>query len=124
MKVTRLYTGDDGETHFEDIEVSLRSGAQGLFSRRLDAVGLVFRRTPTQYDYDWHPAPQRQFLFNLDGEVEVESGAGEKRRFGPGSILFAEDLTGRGHKSRDIVGPRDQIVIVVPQDFDLDRLRP
>lgn len=124
MRVTRLYTGDDGETHFEEIPVSLKHNDLGGFSRRLGATGLVFRVTPEAYDYDWHPAPRRQFILNINGEVEIESGGGETRRFGPGSLIFAEDLTGRGHRSRDIVGPRQQVFITVPDDFDLNALRP
>lgn len=28
MQVTRIYTGDDGESHFDDVEVDLKSGTQ------------------------------------------------------------------------------------------------
>lgn len=125
MQVTRLYSGDDGETHFEDIDVSLQeTGADGgALSRRLQAESLFLRTTPAGYEPPRHLAPRRQFIINLDGEVEIEAG-GATRRFGPGSIIFAEDLTGRGHVTRDVGGPRRSVVIPVPDDFDLDRLRP
>jgi hypothetical protein len=123
MQVIRLYSGDDGETHFEDIEVSLVGSERGALSRLLDAESLTFRATPGDYEPARHLAPRRQFIINLDGEIEIEAGS-ETRRFGPGSIIFAEDLEGRGHVTRDVGGPRSSIVVPVPDDFDLDRLRP
>ena len=36
--------------------------------------------------------------------VDIEVGSGETRRFGPGTILLAEDLTGQGHISRSVDG--------------------
>jgi hypothetical protein len=36
------------------------------------------------------------------GAVELEVGDGTKRRLGPGSLLLAEDTTGRGHISRAV----------------------
>jgi len=122
MQVTCLYSGDDGESHFEDIDVSLREAGPAALSRRLDAESLTLRTTPGDYEPPRHLAPRRQFIVNLDGEVEIEAGP-TTRRFGPGSIIFAEDLTGRGHVTRDVGGPRRSIVIPVPDDFDLDRLR-
>jgi quercetin dioxygenase-like cupin family protein len=56
--------------------------------------------TDPSYDYHWHPAPQRQYIIMLEGELEVEAGDGTKRLFSPGDILLVEDTTGRGHRSR------------------------
>ncbi|MCZ6707998.1 MAG: hypothetical protein O7A71_08650, partial [Chloroflexi bacterium] len=122
MQVTRLYSGSDGESHFEDIEVSLQEAGAGALSRQLPVESLFLRTTPTDYEPARHLAPRRQFIINLDGEVEIEAGA-TTRRFGPGTIIFAEDLTGRGHVTRDVGGARQSVVIPVPDDFDLDRLR-
>ena len=122
MEVTCLYSGGDGESHFEQIEVSLRESGTSALSRQLDAESLLFRTTPSDHEPPRHLAPRRQFIINLDGVVEIEAGA-ETQRFGPGSIIFAEDLTGRGHVTRDVGGPRRSVVIPVPDDFDLDRLR-
>ena len=36
----------------------------------------------------------RQFIVNLDGDVEVEVSSGEKRILCPGQVFFVEDLTG------------------------------
>jgi len=103
MTITRLYTGSDSESHFEDIEIDLdNSGEIGDLSEKVDATGIIFRRTGPDYDYDWHNAPQRQYIIMLDGSVDIEIGDGTVRRFSTGDILLVEDLTGRGHKSRAV----------------------
>ena len=102
-KIVRIYTGDDGESHFEDREIELADqGTVGALSEFEPATGIVFRETGTDYDYDWHNAPRRQYVITLSGAFEVEIGDGSTRRLGAGDILLAEDMTGRGHKSRAI----------------------
>ena len=104
MKVTRLYTGDDGQSHFEDVEIPLENlGPIGSMSRLMDATGVLFRTTGADYDYGWHNAPRRQFVIMLSGgRVEIEIGDGTCRRLGPGDVLLVEDTTGRGHISRAV----------------------
>lgn len=100
ISITRLFTGSDGESHFEDIQIPLEeAGDIGALSERLGATGIIFRKTGPDYDYDWHNAPRRQYIIMLDGAVDVEIGDGTVRRFSTGDILLAEDTTGRGHKS-------------------------
>lgn len=122
MRITRLYSSADGESHFEDIEVKLHDGASGARSTPLPVDSLLLRTTPADHEPARHLAPRRQFIINLDGQVEIEAGS-STRRFGPGSLIFAEDLSGRGHVTRDVGGPRRSVVIPVPDDFDLDALR-
>ncbi len=113
MQVTRIYTGDDGESHFEDIEIDLAAaGASGRMSRPVPATGVVFREVDGDYALDFHNAPRRQYVVNLTGSVEIEVGDGSKRRLGPGSILLAEDLTGRGHISRNVGGAPRQCLFI------------
>ena len=101
MKITRLYNGANGESRFEELEIPLEEcGAIGRLSEPWPASGVIFRETDPDYDYDWHPAPQRQFIIMLEGELEIEAGSGETRHFSPGDILLVEDTTGRGHRSR------------------------
>lgn len=113
MQVTRIYTGDDGESHFEEIEVDLKqSGLAGRISEPVAATGVVFREVDGDYDLDFHNAPRRQYVVNLTGSVEIEVGDGSRRVLGPGSILLAEDLTGRGHISRNVGGEPRQCLFI------------
>ena len=117
MHYTRIFTGDDNQSHFEDVEFELDDrGATGRFSELWRGPGVIFREVDGDYDYDYHNAPRRQFIVNLTGSVEIEVGDGTVRRLGPGSILLAEDLTGQGHISRGIDNePRTCLVLPLEQ---------
>jgi len=105
MKVTRIYTGADGHSHFEEIEVEIGKLQAG--------EGIIFREEPSTYFKDWHLAPRRQYVITLSGQVEIETGDGTKRRFGPGAIMLADDTTGRGHISR-VVGGQTRLFVMIP----------
>jgi hypothetical protein len=113
MKMVRIYTGADGESHFEDIDIELKSGQfAGSYSGPVPVKSLIFRETTGDYSLDFHNAPRRQFVVNLRGSVEIETGLGEKRVLGAGDILLAEDTSGRGHISRAVDGePRESLFI-------------
>jgi hypothetical protein len=104
MKVTRIFAGDDGESHFEDLEYDLHATGSGMLSEVISTTGMILRETPADYNLDFHPAPRRQFIVNLDAAVEIEVGDGSKRVIGPGEIFLAEDTTGHGHISRSVNG--------------------
>lgn len=113
MLITRVYTGSDGKSHFEDVEIELfDKGPMGSISSLWSAKGVLFRKVSGDYDLDFHNAPRRQFVVNLTGAVEIEVGDGTKRQLGAGSILLAEDTEGQGHISRSINGePRECLFI-------------
>jgi hypothetical protein len=117
MHVTRIFTGTDGESHFEELDIPLRDlGPVGALSEMIEATGVVFRETGPDYDLDWHNAPRRQFVVMLSGgQVEIEVGDGSKRRLGSGDILLAEDTTGRGHISR-AVDDRPRVSLFITLD--------
>jgi len=114
VKVTRIYTGPDGKTKVEELEIPLKAQGRGTeLSQTVPVKSLQFRRTNKDYALDWHPAPNRQFVVTLSGESEIELEGGRKLRLGPGHILLAEDTTGQGHISRAI-GTGDRISLFIP----------
>lgn len=115
MNIVRIYTGEDGESHFEEIEIELQDcGPIGRISEPTRATGILFRETDGDYNLDFHCAPQRQFVINLDAAVEIEVGDGSRRVLQPGEILLAEDTAGRGHISRAVDGrPRRSIFVAL-----------
>ncbi|MGI8551505.1 MAG: hypothetical protein ACR2PL_12080 [Dehalococcoidia bacterium] len=114
MRYFRIYAGTDGASHFEDVEVPAKSGAGASdLSEMIPATGIIFRRSPADQYIDWHPAPRRQFVITLSGEAEVEASDGEVRRIGPGTVMLAEDLTGKGHINRG-VGSAERHSLFVP----------
>ena len=107
MKVTRVYADEHGESHFADLDVALRDGGPiGHLSEEIPAKAVIFRRNDPGYDYDWHIAPRRQYIFVLSGAMEIGSGDGTMRRFGPGDVVLADDLTGTGDITRSVGVPR------------------
>ena len=117
MKVTRIYTGEDGESHFAEIDIPIRdAGEIGALSERFPVSDIIFRETAGDYDYSWHNAPCRQFVLMLDGSVEIEVSDGTRRTFHSGDILLAEDTSGRGHISRAVNGqPRKSVFVTLAQ---------
>ena len=82
MPVTRIYTGDDQQSHFEQLNIPMGPhGIIGHLSEKYPASGVIFRHNDGDYDYDWHNAPARQYIVILEGELEVTVGSGEKRVF-------------------------------------------
>ena len=120
ITVTRIFTGPDGQTHAEEIDVKLAPGGSSDLSEVVRVTGLQFRRTSPSYFVDWHPAPERQYVITLSGRGELEIAGGKKVPLGPGHILLAEDVTGKGHISR-AVGSEDRISLFIPL---ADQVRP
>jgi hypothetical protein len=121
--ITRIFTGQDGLAHAEDIELVLNtSGGTGI----LKATGAEFSvRPPTRgADPDntaatdpnapgWHTGPARQFVITLSGHSEVEVSGGVHVAAAPGHINLIEDTTGKGHITRNF-GPDDRIALTIP----------
>lgn len=96
MGLFRLYTGADGESHVEAIDL----GRAPDWSRGLATTQIAFREDPAGRFLDWHPAPRRQFVIILSGQLEIGLGDGSRHVFGPGDARLVEDTTGRGHTTR------------------------
>src|SRR5690554_5177165 len=114
FNITRVYADKRGESRFEDIELPLEdAGEIGFLSEKFSAKEVVFRKVKPIYDYDFHTAPQRQFIILLDGEIEIETSLGEKRTFRGGDILLMEDTEGKGHKTKNLQDIERKSVFIV-----------
>jgi len=109
--ITRIYSGSDGQTHAEDIDVKmLPADAGGQLSEAVRITGLQFRRLPPGFFRDWHPVSRRQYVITLSGRGEVELASGRTIRSEPGHVFLAEDLTGQGHITR-VLGTEDHVLL-------------
>ena len=106
--IIRLYTGGDGQAHFEDLAVP--AGETETVALKADA-DMTFRRFPDGSFSDWHNAPRIQYVMVLSGQMEIGIGDGTIRTLGPGDILQVEDLTGQGHTTRSV---GDRVSVSVP----------
>ena len=122
-KIVRVFTGPDQRSHFEEIHLEMSEFRLGsLFSLKSQLVpveGVVFRENPLEGNEDFHCPPRKQFVVTLFGAVEISVGDGSSRIFGPGDILFAEDLQGEGHKARELIGPRKSLILPVDSNFSI-----
>jgi hypothetical protein len=107
--MTRIYTGPDGQSHAEEVEMKLNGNATEM----IKATGVEFSRRPPNNSNEWHTGPRRQFVITLSGRGEIEVAGGQKVAVGPGHINLIEDTTGKGHITRNI-GPEDRIAITIP----------
>ena len=82
IMVTRIYTGRDGQSTPELIELKLNGGASEL----IKAAGVQFSSRPPAPASDWHPGPDAlQYCDYLGGRAELEMGDGKKVEGGSGS---------------------------------------
>ena len=101
IRVIRLFTGDDGQSHFDVGEVEWnKTGAPGAISQSEPARTVSFEETAAGSSLDWHNAPHRQYVITLSGRLEFETRAGKRQIVEPGDILLAEDTSGGGHRWR------------------------
>jgi len=116
FNVTRIYSDGEGDSHFEDVTIPLTdAGSIGKLSDGIAAKEIIFREVVPSYNYDFHNAPQKQYIILLDGEIEIETSLGDKRTFKPGEVLLVEDTTGKGHKTRNLQPiNRKSIFITLP----------
>lgn len=97
----RLYTGEDGESHFEQGTLDLpKLEGTAHRSQSWDATQVSFEESPPGSSLDWHCAPVAQYVITLTGTLEFETRLGEKFTLAPGAILQAEDTEGGGHRWR------------------------
>ena len=108
--IIRLYTGQDGQAHFEDLNVP--AGETETIALKAGA-DMTFRSFRDGSFSDWHTAPRLQYVIVLSGQMEIGVGDGTKRVLDPGDILQVEDLTGQGHTTRS-VGNRVSASVPLP----------
>ena len=130
LSFTHLWADANGVSHFRDEKLSFEAATPenptaGTSSRPnpdpetlvalplRGAMGATFLYLKRAAVEDWHRAPRRMYLIAVQGMSEVTAGDGEVRRFGLGSIVLMDDLTGKGHITR-AVGDVDHIALTIP----------
>jgi len=109
MGTFRLYTGPDGRARIETIDLARVPD----WKKGLPATQISFREWKVGEALDWHPAPRRQFVIILSGQLEIGLEDGSTHVFGPGDARLVEDTTGKGHTTRTL-GDRPCIAATIP----------
>jgi hypothetical protein len=87
-----LYTDRDGRARFRTEEVPLPEGTpQSMLSEVFPSAGYQLRHSPVGFRSQWHCTPKPQWVFILDGEMEIGLQDGSSRVFKPGEHFFSAD---------------------------------
>jgi quercetin dioxygenase-like cupin family protein len=115
LTYVHVYADAAGASHFREEHLDFTKGRDGNSSiAALQAKGgATLLRLKAGAVEDWHNAPRAWFLIVLQGTSEVTTSDGQKREFGPGSLVLLDDTTGKGHQTRAI-GKADHIAAVIP----------
>ena len=95
-KVT-LFTDRDGRARFREEQVPLPEGTpQAMLSAVLPASGYQLRHSPIGFRSQFHCTPKPQWVFILQGGMEIGLQDGSSRVFGPGESFFSADTLPEG----------------------------
>ena len=125
MKIVRFASASDGGSQFVELDMPIDNASTDAFgntvrrSAILPAQSTMVTEMPEGFYQDWHPASRRQLLIVLSGTLEVETSDGKKHRCGSGEVFLADDVGGRGHRTRTIGGPARVFFVHLPPEADV-----
>jgi hypothetical protein len=109
-----LYTDSDGRAKFREEAVPLSEGTPAArLSALMPSGGLQLRESPVGFRSEFHCTGAPQWLFVLQGQMDIGLQDGSWRSFGPGEHFYSADTlpTGavfdaalHGHRSRQVGG--------------------
>jgi hypothetical protein len=92
-----LYTDQDGTAKFREEAIPLTEGTpQARLSALLPARACQLRHSPIGFASAFHCTAQPQWVFILEGEMEIGLQDGATRLFRPGEHFFSADLLPQG----------------------------
>ena len=119
VNYVRLYTDENGESHFEDLELELPPVDFAPPAGPLNILPFfsveksILMGVPVGWAGEaFHPVPIRSIICVLQGEYQLIASDGTSRNFPTGSIVLAEDTWGKGHSSR-ITSETEGLIFVV-----------
>lgn len=95
---TVLFTDTDGRARFREEAIALTEGSpQARLSTLLPTQGLQLRESPVGFRSEFHVSSHAQWVFILQGQMEIGLQDGSSKVFGPGQHFFSADLLPEGH---------------------------
>jgi oxalate decarboxylase/phosphoglucose isomerase-like protein (cupin superfamily) len=94
---TVLFTDADGRARFREEAVPLSEGSPAArLSVLAPSGGYQLRESPVGFRSEFHCTGAPQWLFVLQGQMEIGLQDGSKRLFGPGQHFFSADTLPEG----------------------------
>ena len=117
-----LYTDTDGYARFREEALALTEGKPAArLSPLFPSGGYQLRHSPVGFRSEFHCTGAPQWVFILQGQMEIGLQGGVSRVFGPGEHFYSADVLPEGatfdpavhgHWSRQ-VGPDDLVTLFV-----------
>ena len=104
----RVFTGDDGESHIEEMDLSDHPELGSL----TNVAEVRVTHHQELRNMDFHPLSERRLIIHISGEVEIGFGDGTSHIFRAGDVRLMEDVSGRGHTHRDL-SPTSAALIIL-----------
>lgn len=107
----RLINNPDGSCTFEKGTIPTL--------KHMNTTTFWLSNKTEEWEKNAHPAPRRQYVITLKGNIKFKVSDGSTFIIKPGVILLAEDLKGKGH-SWDMVKSKEWERMYVPIAEDAD----
>ena len=95
MGIFRMYTGGDGKSAIEELQVD----DPVLETLKACSDSSIQINEPTEFS-EFHAAHRRRWMSMLSGQIDIQLSDGTIHSFGPNDLRLWEDLTGEGHRTR------------------------
>jgi hypothetical protein len=94
---TVLFTDVDGRARFKEEVIDLDQGSEkARLSKWMPAQGVQLRQSPVGFMSEFHVSSHAQWVFILQGRMEIGLQDGSSRTFGPGEHFYSADLLPEG----------------------------
>ena len=92
-----LFTDTDGRARFREDEIALTEGTpMSMLSPLLPGAGIQLRHSPVGFRSSFHVTTTPQWVFILQGQMEIGLRDGSSRVFRPGDHFFSDDTVPAG----------------------------
>jgi quercetin dioxygenase-like cupin family protein len=113
MGIHRIYKGEDNKSHIEELP-----GDDPFWKSVKTASTMFLKEFPAGTFLDWHPAPRKQIVIILSGQLEHGFADGSRYTFGAGDVRVLVDTTGEGHTTRFTGGEKTLVAVIPLADED------
>ncbi|UZT96555.1 hypothetical protein ODZ84_15150 [Chryseobacterium fluminis] len=111
IPAVRLVNNPDGSCTFEKGKIPTL--------KHMNTTTFWMSNKTEDWEKNAHPAPRRQYVITLKGNIKFKVTDGSTFIIKPGTVLLAEDLKGKGH-SWDMVKSKawERLYIPISEDAD------
>lgn len=111
IPAVRLINNPDGSCTFEKGKIPTL--------KHLNTTTFWMSNKTEDWEKNAHPAPRRQYVITLKGNIRFKVTDGSTFIIKPGTVLLAEDLKGKGH-SWDMIKSKSWERLYIPIDENAD----